>query len=187
MQIQSAQDNTQFWQRFIYRVNRGEDRQVMTTERAASERLLKCLPSAGIKRFIWASAFHLGQGQSETYGRGRWLLAGDAAHAMGPSAGAGMMVGMLGAWRLGPWLARAARGAVDGETLRERYEGEQRVGSAAVQASNELIFRNMALSNPVLAAARAIVLRGIGHVGPMSRRLTATETLTTQAIPSVAN
>jgi hypothetical protein len=72
-----------------------------------------------------------------------------------------MMVGILGAWRLGPALAQAALGAIDGNNLRVRYEQDQRAASVAVQVSNELIFRNMALTNPVLAAARAIVLRSI--------------------------
>jgi 2-polyprenyl-6-methoxyphenol hydroxylase-like FAD-dependent oxidoreductase len=168
--------------RLIYRINQGEDRQSMTTAGAATSLLVERLPEARVGRFLWASAFRLGQGQSTTYGRGRWLLAGDAAHAMGPSAGAGMMVGMLGAWRLGPVLARAVQRVIDASALREQYEREQRAASAAVQSSNELIFRNLALRNPVLAAVRESVLRGIDRVPALAARLTATETLTAQVI-----
>jgi 2-polyprenyl-6-methoxyphenol hydroxylase-like FAD-dependent oxidoreductase len=82
--------------RFIYRLNDSEDRRAMITEDATTELLKWKLPSALVPRFLWASAFRLGQGQSESYREGRRLLAGDAAHAMGPSAGAGMMVGVLG-------------------------------------------------------------------------------------------
>ena len=59
----------------------------MTTQEAATDLLKRKLPDALVHRFLWASAFRLGQGQSESYRKGRWLLCGDAAHAMGPSAG----------------------------------------------------------------------------------------------------
>jgi 2-polyprenyl-6-methoxyphenol hydroxylase-like FAD-dependent oxidoreductase len=139
--------------RLIYRVNRGEDRRALTTEAAATELLLSKLPEARVEGFLWASAFRLGQGQSTTYRRGRWLLAGDAAHAMGPSAGAGMMVGVLGAWRLGWRLALAVEGLVDPEELLEGYEREQRAASEEIQNANALIFRNMAVANRLVGTA----------------------------------
>jgi 2-polyprenyl-6-methoxyphenol hydroxylase-like FAD-dependent oxidoreductase len=96
--------------RFIYRINESENRQEAITESAVNDLLLSRLPGAKINQFLWASAFRLGQGQCHTYRQGRWFLCGDAAHAMGPSAGAGMMVGVLGAWRLGWRLALASKG-----------------------------------------------------------------------------
>ncbi len=72
---------------FIYRLNESEDRRAMTTQEAATDLLKRKLPDALVHRFLWASAFRLGQGQSESYRKGRWLLCGDAAHARGPSAG----------------------------------------------------------------------------------------------------
>jgi 2-polyprenyl-6-methoxyphenol hydroxylase-like FAD-dependent oxidoreductase len=57
--------------RFIYRLNRGEDRRAMVTEAAAMELLRSRLPKAHIHHFLWASAFRLGQGQSATYRNGR--------------------------------------------------------------------------------------------------------------------
>ena len=154
----------------------------MTTGTAATELLLSRLPDARIHRFLWASAFRLGQGQSVTYGRGRWLLAGDAAHAMGPSAGAGMMVGLLGAWRLGPRLAAAAKGEVSSSELLEGYEREQRAGSEEVQRANALIFRNMAITNPLVAAMRSAALRALSHVRPIVRQMTETEALVKQRV-----
>jgi 2-polyprenyl-6-methoxyphenol hydroxylase-like FAD-dependent oxidoreductase len=171
--------------RLIYRINQGEDREAMIREAAATALLQERLPSARVGRFLWASAFRLRQAQNSTYGRGRWLLAGDAAHAMGPSAGAGMMVGVLGAWRLAPLLAHAAQGRLNGAALHERYEREQRAASSAVQRSNELIFRNLALTDPTLAVLRATVLRAVGGVSSLARQLTATETLTTLALPAL--
>ena len=168
--------------RFIYRINEGENRRAVTAENAATGLLKRKLPGARLHRFLWASAFRLGQGQSESYRKGRWLLCGDAAHAMGPSAGAGMMVGVLGAWRLGWRLALAAKGDPRAEKLLAGYEREQRVASEEVQNANAGIFRNMALSNPATAGARSLVLRGLSHLKPVVRRMTEKEALVTQRL-----
>ena len=168
--------------RFIYRLNEGEDRRAMITEDAARKLLLSKLPQARIERFLWASSFRLGQGQSVAYRRGRWLLAGDAAHAMGPSAGAGMMVGVLGAWRLGWPLALAAKGDPRAEELLAGYEREQLAASEEIQNSNAAIFRNMAVSNRLVGAARSTALRGLSYVKPIVRRMTEKEALVSQKL-----
>lgn len=171
--------------RMIYRLNPGEDRTTMTSEQAATGLLLSKLPGARVERFLWASAFRLGQGQSETYRRGRWLLCGDAAHAMGPSAGAGMMVGVLGAWRLGWRLARALEAGGHAEKLLGGYESEQRAASEKVQRSNAIIFRNMALENRTLAALRSGLLLGASRLPPLVRRMTEEEALLTQGVSAL--
>jgi 2-polyprenyl-6-methoxyphenol hydroxylase-like FAD-dependent oxidoreductase len=171
--------------RFIYRINEGEHRRDAVSESAANDLLLSKLPGARTSRFLWASAFRLGQGQSQTYRQGRWFLCGDAAHAMGPSAGAGMMVGVLGAWRLGWRLALANKGDPRAQALLDEYEREQRAASGEVQSANAAIFRNMALSNPVAAAARSVVLRGLSRIGPAVRRMTEKEALVTQELRSL--
>jgi 2-polyprenyl-6-methoxyphenol hydroxylase-like FAD-dependent oxidoreductase len=171
--------------RFIYRINEGEHCREAVSESAANDLLLSKLPGARTSRFLWASAFRLGQGQSQTYRQGRWFLCGDAAHAMGPSAGAGMMVGVLGAWRLGWRLALANKGDPRAQALLDEYECEQRAASGEVQSANAAIFRNMALSNPVAAAARSVVLRGLSRIGPAVRRMTEKEALVTQELRSL--
>jgi len=168
--------------RFIYRINEGEDRRAMVTEYAVTELLRSRLPGAHVHRFLWASAFRLGQGQSKTYREGRWLLCGDAAHAMGPSAGAGMMVGVLGAWRLGWRLALAVKGGPRAQELLAGYEEEQRAASEEVQKANATIFRQMALSSPVAARARTVAFRALSHLKPVVRRMTEKEALVTQRL-----
>lgn len=167
--------------RFIYRINAGEDRKEMTAEPFVRKLLESKLSDVNIKRFLWASAFRLGQGQNEAYRKGRWLLAGDAAHAMGPSAGAGMMVGMLGAWRLGWRLASVVDGRAD-ESLLDEYESEQRLGSEKVQNANAQIFWNMAVTNSFIAAAREVGLKIISKVPSIAKSLTAKEALLDQKI-----
>ena len=168
--------------RLIYRINEGEDRLAMTTEDAATELLKSKLSGVQVHQFLWASAFRLGQGQGETYRKGRWLLCGDAAHAMGPSAGAGMMVGVLGAWRLGWRLAMSVKGGARSEELLVGYEREQRAASEEVQNANARIFRQMALSNPTAAAVRSAALRGLSRLRPVVRRMTEKEALVTQTL-----
>jgi 2-polyprenyl-6-methoxyphenol hydroxylase-like FAD-dependent oxidoreductase len=170
--------------RFIYRINESENRQEAITESAVNDLLLSRLPEAKTNQFLWASAFRLGQGQCHTYRQGRWFLCGDAAHAMGPSAGAGMMVGVLGAWRLGWRLALANKGDPRAQALLDEYEREQRVASEEVQRANAAIFRNIGLSNPVAAAARSVALRSLSRIGPVVRRMTEKEALVTQKLRS---
>ena len=168
--------------RFIYRLNEGEHRRALTSKSAATELLESRLPRALVHRFLWASAFRLAQGQSATYRNGRWLLCGDAAHAMGPSAGAGMMVGILGAWRLGWRLALAAKGRPDGMQLLDDYDREQRAASKEVQDANATIFRNMALTDPLVATVRSAALRGLSLIRPIVRRMTEKEALVRQRL-----
>lgn len=173
--------------RLVYRLNPGEDRNAMITEEAATAILVERLPSARVNRFLWASAFPLRQGQSATYRKGRWLLSGDAAHAMGPSAGAGMMVGVLGAWRLGWRLALAAKEHPDAEGLLDRllddYDREQHAAADDIQDANATIFRNVAMRNPVAAGLRTQALRLLGRTS-LPRKLVAREALTSQVLPA---
>jgi 2-polyprenyl-6-methoxyphenol hydroxylase-like FAD-dependent oxidoreductase len=161
--------------RFVYRLEPGEDRAVMTQEASATALLRQRLPRVEIERFLWASSFRLGQGQSETYRRGRWLLAGDSAHAMGPSAGAGMMIGVLGAWRLGLALAETAR--TGSEQALTRYTLEQRAAATQVQRDNARIFANIALRSVPLAALRSGVLRAAGRIPAVPARMARSEAL----------
>lgn len=170
--------------RVVYRVNRGEDRDAMSEERMARRILAQLAPKAQPGRFLWASAFRLAQQQSTSYRRGRFVLVGDAAHGMGPSAGAGMQVGVLGAWRLGWRLALAAGGHHLAEVLIDDYAREQRAGSAQVQTENMLIFRNMALRSQTLATLRKSLLSLADRIPGAKRRMVKSLTLVGQHVPT---
>ncbi|MGY1700551.1 FAD-dependent monooxygenase [Geodermatophilus sp. SYSU D00766] len=166
--------------RFVYRLGDGEDRAEATSEAAAVALLTSRLPTARVERFLWASAFRLAQGQASTYRRGRWLLCGDAAHAMGPSAGAGMMIGVVGAWRLAHRLAAVVADGAPAAGPLDDYERVQRAASRQVQGANARIFRNMAVTDPAVAAVRATLLGGIGRVPAVVRRITEEEAMVRQ-------
>jgi hypothetical protein len=167
--------------RLTYRLNPGEDRHAMTLPAAATRLLKQVSPDAVVRRFLWASAFRLGQGQASHYRAGPWILAGDAAHAMGPSAGAGMMLGLLGAFRLGWRLALASRG----HAMLEDYAREQRVAAQEVQAANRLVFKNIAVQSHAIGWLRAIALRlAVAHLPRLLPDwFTDSEALVNQVLP----
>ncbi|WP_044639808.1 FAD-dependent oxidoreductase [Risungbinella massiliensis] len=169
--------------RLIYRINNDESREEAISEYFARKLIQEKLPSAKIERFLWASAFRLGQGQSATYINGRWLLAGDAAHAMGPSAGAGMMVGVLGAWRLGWRLALVIQNHLDPIKLLGDYSNEQKAAANEIQDNNAMIFRNMAVRNKMLAAGRSFMLKTLSNFAAFGTRAMEREALLQQALP----
>jgi len=93
-----------------------------------------------------------------------------------------MMVGRLGAWRLGWRLALAAKGSPGAENLLNDYDREQHAASEEVQNANATIFRNMAVNNRLIGAARSAALRGLSHAKPIVRRMTEKEALVTQKL-----
>ncbi|MBP1081547.1 2-polyprenyl-6-methoxyphenol hydroxylase-like FAD-dependent oxidoreductase [Bacillus capparidis] len=169
--------------RFIYRINKGESREEATSADFISKLLKERLPDANVRQMLWASAFRLGQGQSHTYRKGRWLLAGDAAHAMGPSAGAGMMVGILGAWRLGWRLALSLKTHKDFSAFLDDYSVEQRVGASEIQNNNALIFRNIAITNLFLAEGRSLLIKTISNLSAIGKKAMEKEALLSQILP----
>jgi 2-polyprenyl-6-methoxyphenol hydroxylase-like FAD-dependent oxidoreductase len=129
------------------------------------------------ERHLWASSFRLGQGQTDAYAIGRWALAGDAAHAMGPSAGAGMQVGVLGAWRLSHQLMGSLREPATWSARSAGYESAQRRLSSSVQRSNARTFGAMTVTSPLAGAVRRVALGGVGRLPFVTRTMTAAAAL----------
>lgn len=170
--------------RVIYRINHGEDRDEMAGEPMARRILAHIAPQARAGRFLWASAFRLAQQQSGNYRHGRFILVGDAAHGMRPSAGAGLQVGVLGAWRLGWRLALAAQGHQLADVLIDNYAREQRVASDQVQLENMLIFRNMAVRPAALAKVRTALFSVADTFPGIARSIARSLTLVEQHVPT---
>ncbi len=170
--------------RIIYRINSDEDRQA-AVEPAYVDRLIKTyFPQITHYHLLWASSFRLGQGQSSHYHMGRVVLAGDAAHPMGPSAGAGMMVGMVGVWR----LAGRLQTIVDESDMTRidqvlaDYESAQRQGSKNIQRANAITFSQISLKNSVLAMIRSAMLRLLSFLPFVKRKIINDDSLTNQTI-----
>ncbi|WP_433040394.1 FAD-dependent oxidoreductase [Dactylosporangium sp. CS-033363] len=91
----------------------------------------------------WISRYHDAARLAATYRRGRFLLAGDAAHVHWPAGGQGLNTGMQDATNLGWKLAATIRGA--DPALLDTYEAERRPVAARVLANTRA---QAALSRP---------------------------------------
>jgi 2-polyprenyl-6-methoxyphenol hydroxylase-like FAD-dependent oxidoreductase len=169
--------------RLVYRLNPGESRADMTSEGRVRVLLASLLRGHDVERVLWASAFRLAQKQRTRYRAGRWLLAGDAAHAMGPSAGAGLQVGAMGAFRLAWRLARAINGDARWSQLFDDYDREQHEASRQTQTENALIFRNLAVRNRAVGFVRGGILSILGRFPRITSKMAATSTLVATALP----
>lgn len=167
--------------RLVYRLNVGEDRRRLATPEQAERILAACFPEARAAEWSWTSAFRLAQENARSYLRGSWILAGDAAHPMGPSAGAGMMLGILGAWRAAWAISRLER---DTEAL-SAYESEQLAAASRVQTSNARIFRQMALDSRFLGAVRNHALPVAGRLTALEQRMARQESLADEPLPDL--
>jgi 2-polyprenyl-6-methoxyphenol hydroxylase-like FAD-dependent oxidoreductase len=169
--------------RLVYRLNKGESRADMTREDSVRSLVMLLLPNHDVEQILWASAFRLAQKQRIRYRSGRWLLAGDAAHAMGPSAGAGLQVGAMGAFRLAWRLARAVDGDTTWSNLFDDYDREQHEASRQTQTENALIFRNMAVRNGAVGLLRAGFLSAVGSFPKITAKMAAASTLVSTSLP----
>jgi 2-polyprenyl-6-methoxyphenol hydroxylase-like FAD-dependent oxidoreductase len=85
-----------------------------------------------------------------------------------------MMIGVLGAWRLGERLAETLTG---GDRPLDRYAAEQRTAADRVQRDNARIFANIAVRSAPAAALRAAGLRLAGHLPAVTTRMARSEAL----------
>jgi 2-polyprenyl-6-methoxyphenol hydroxylase-like FAD-dependent oxidoreductase len=170
--------------RIIYRLNQGETREKGASPEFVDAVLRAHFPFIKDYRLLWSSCFRLGQGQSDVYHRGRIVLAGDAAHPMGPSAGAGMMVGMLGVWRLAFRLHRILNetDAVRMSAVLQEYQDEQKKGARMIQKANAATFAQIAITNVFLGVVRNIVLKLISFLPFIAKKMVVADTLTDQEV-----
>jgi 2-polyprenyl-6-methoxyphenol hydroxylase-like FAD-dependent oxidoreductase len=165
--------------RLIYRVNEGEDHRYAASPEQAARILAASFPEATVTEWSWTSAFRLAQENARTYTRGHWVLVGDAAHPMGPSAGAGMMLGILGAWRVAWAIDQLAHEAGALQT----YYAEQRAAAARVQRSNARIFGQMAVTSGLLGALRSRAMPLASRLTALEHRMARQESLVDEPLP----
>jgi 2-polyprenyl-6-methoxyphenol hydroxylase-like FAD-dependent oxidoreductase len=101
----------------------------------------------------WLTRFHLHHRGVDRYRRGRFLVAGDAAHIHSPAGGQGMNTGIQDAINLGWKLARVMQQRSPA-TLLDSYDEERRpVGERLLQYTDRL-FAVANTKNPILSWAR---------------------------------
>jgi hypothetical protein len=85
---------------------------------------LRCHHPMAVSDAVWQAWFHISHRMVQRLGRGRVLLAGDAAHIHSPAGGQGMNTGIQDAFNLGWKIALVTRG-VAAPNLLESYETER--------------------------------------------------------------
>ncbi|ASN05343.1 hypothetical protein [Virgibacillus necropolis] len=93
------------------------------------------------------------------------------------------MVGILGAWRLGWRLAFLIKNLINSIAILDDYSKEQSTGADEVQDNNAMIFRNMAITNSLLAGGRSLLLKMISNVPAIGMKAMEREALLSQKIP----
>ena len=116
----------------------------------------------------WMSTFRVNCRLASAYGRGRVLLAGDAAHVHSPIGGQGMNVGMLDAFSLAGKLTDRIAG-LPGEVV-ERYQAERRPVAAAVIKTNSRVTRLAMSRGPLQRLLRDHLMPNLLGLSPVARR-----------------
>ncbi len=107
---------------------------------------------------VWLANFHINERKVSEYGRGRALLAGDAAHVHSPAGGQGMNTGMQDAINLAWKLALVVRGEAAPSLLQSYTPERSAVGDMVLRNATRMT--DLAtLANPAAQAARNLALR----------------------------
>ena len=116
----------------------------------------------------WTSEFRVNCRLAASYGRGRVLLAGDAAHIHSPIGGQGMNVGMQDAFRLAADLTNDPNQTP--LNLLNRYQAARRPIAASVIRTNARITRLAMARTPVKRLLRDHVIPSIFSLPPVARK-----------------
>jgi len=124
---------------------------------------LELLPDGSrVTEILWQTNFTVSLRQVASYGTGRVLLAGDAAHIHSPAGGRGMNLGIEDA----TVMARRITGGGAENYSRDRHP----IGATVVRES-DMQFRMAAARNPVLRLLRNAVIRHVLGSARVQRRL----------------
>ncbi len=129
--------------------------------------------AARVDEILWSSRFRVHHRLADRYRAGRVLLAGDAAHVHSPARGQGMNTGIQDGVALGHALAAVLTGQA-GESRLDQYERSRRPVAERVVALTDRMTKMATLHNPGARAVRNALIRVIGRI-PVVRRRLATE------------
>ena len=130
-------------------------------------------PRSGATRvdeIVWSSRFRVHHRVVDHYRAGRILLAGDAAHVHSPAGGQGMNTGIQDAVALGHALSAVLGGRAD-ESRLDQYERIRRPVAERVVAFTDRVTRMATLRSPRARAVRNAVIRVIGRIPAVRRKL----------------
>jgi 2-polyprenyl-6-methoxyphenol hydroxylase-like FAD-dependent oxidoreductase len=127
----------------------------------------------GIREAVWTSVFRIQRRLAESYRRGRFLLAGDAAHIHSPIGGQGMNTGIGDAENLAWKLALVVKGRA-GAALLDTYTAERRPLAAEVLRNTTANTRILAGATPWTRLVRDRLLLPVLNLHAVQRQATRT-------------
>ncbi len=119
------------------------------------------------------AAFPLKLQLAERYQADRFVLLGDAAHAVHPLAGQGVNLGLRDVTELRDTLvaARAAGRDIGAAHVLRRYARRRRSADTLDALGFDALARIYAWQSPALVAARGLGVRLLDHLAPLKRRI----------------
>ena len=93
---------------------------------------------------------------AKVYGKGRALIAGDAAHTHSPAGGQGMNTGIQDAFNLGWKVARVVSGEAPASLLATYHEERHAIGQRVLKVSDFLL-RSLLLRQPLVRKLRELL------------------------------
>jgi 2-polyprenyl-6-methoxyphenol hydroxylase-like FAD-dependent oxidoreductase len=125
---------------------------------------------------IWLAGFRIHERKVTHYGRGRALLAGDAAHIHSPAGGQGMNTGMQDAVNLAWKIGLIERGHGLEEPLLASYDIERSAVGDMVLRNATRLTQMATLRNPLLQWIRNHAFAAATHLTAVQQRAIATLT-----------
>ncbi|MGW0162675.1 FAD-dependent oxidoreductase [Mycobacterium sp. NPDC003323] len=123
---------------------------------------------AVVEQVLWGSRFRVHHRIADTFGQGRILLAGDAAHVHSPAGGQGMNLGIEDAVAAGETLSRVLRGE-PAQLLGDYARTRRRTAQGVVALAGRLT--DMATLSARRRPLRNAVMRTAGTVPAVRRAL----------------
>jgi 2-polyprenyl-6-methoxyphenol hydroxylase-like FAD-dependent oxidoreductase len=118
----------------------------------------------------WLASFRINERKVAHYGRGRVLLAGDAAHIHSPAGGQGMNTGMQDAWNLAWKLALVESGRAP-VVLLDSYSPERSAIGARVLREASRMTRMVMLRNPIAQYLRNRIMGVVSRLTAFRRSM----------------
>jgi 2-polyprenyl-6-methoxyphenol hydroxylase-like FAD-dependent oxidoreductase len=125
---------------------------------------------AQVTDVIWSSRFRVHHRLATSYGEGRLLLMGDAAHVHSPAGGQGMNTGLVDAVVLGKLLASAVQ--QDRPAVLDIYESLRLPAASQVLALAGRLTRMATMHSAPRRLVRNAILRTLDHLPAFKRTLT---------------
>jgi 3-(3-hydroxy-phenyl)propionate hydroxylase len=153
-------EQPELW-RFAYGADPKLSDAEVLTDAATNAAMQRFQPLPAAYKFAYKSTYRVHQRVTDTFRKGRVLLAGDAAHINNPMGALGMNSGIQDAANLAEKIAKVWKGEAD-EALLGRYDRQRRtIANEIVQAMSTANLKRLLERDPAVRARNLDEMRAI--------------------------